>query len=149
MTLIYHCRLFALLYGMFVFTSSYRYKSVIDIICITTILTKAILINMVMIYSLFSWLSKIRLIIVLTFDTFISWLIFGLLYVCLHFFLYTYIFNWFLYISTIHITATLINMIMTHRIFSRLSQIRLIMVLTFDSYISLRIVCPSLWNFCL
>ena len=96
MTLIYHGRLFVFLCWMFVFTSSYITSS-IDILCITTIHIKATLLNMVMIHRHFLWLSPIRLIIVLSFDSYISWQIVlpSLLNVCLHFLLYIYIFNWY------------------------------------------------------
>ena len=50
-----------------------------------------------MIHRHFLWLSPIRLIIVLSFDSYISWQIVlpSLLNVCLHFLLYIYIFNWY------------------------------------------------------
>ena len=67
----------------------------------------------------------------------------------LHFFLYIYIMKWYFCITTIHMKATLINMVMIHRLFSSLSGIRLIKVITFNFYISWGIVCPSIWNVCL
>ena len=87
MTLIYHGRLFFLLYWMFVFTSSYIFTSSIDILCITTIHMKAILIRMVMIYRL----------LVFTLDSDISWHIVcpSLWDIWIHFLFYIPIFNWY------------------------------------------------------
>ena len=56
-------------YGMAVTTSSYIYTSSNDKLCITTIHIKATLINMVMIHGLFSSVSHIIMIKVLTFNS--------------------------------------------------------------------------------
>ena len=93
LSLIYHCGMFVILYEMFIFTSSYIYPSSMDMICITTLQIKVKLI--IMIHRLFSWSSEIRLILVLTLDSYSSWWIVctSILNVCPHFFLYVSIFN--------------------------------------------------------